>query len=75
MQTYLIMIEIVTFNKELKEYYLLKGKNTQNVQAVIDGHLRSRGATERDFDYSMTMIERVAEHERLVLEQYIDYYQ
>lgn len=49
-------------------------KNTQSAQAVLDAHLRNNGATEKDCDYSMTMLERVEQEELLVLEQYIDYY-
>lgn len=74
METFLVMIDIVTLQKELRVYYLLKSRNIKNAQAIIDTYIRNKGATERGYDCSMTMVEKIDKADILTLERYIDYF-
>ncbi len=73
MNTYLVMIEIVTSSKEFKTYSLLKSDDIKQAQGKIDAYLRDNGNMDRDFDYSMTSVEKVDRNDTMILEKYIDF--
>ena len=73
MNTHLVMIEIVTSCKEFRIYSLLKSRDIKQAQEIIDEYLRENGNMDRNFDYSITSVEKLDKQEAIILEKYLPY--